>query len=457
MRLGISCPVMNSSASPTSASPSTAGDPRLERVLFVHAHPDDETITTGGTIAALVEAGAGVTVVTCTRGELGEVIPDDLAALRDDQAALAVHREGEIAAAMRDLGVDDHRFLGSAGARTAGLPERAYRDSGMVWRSDGVAGPTPDLHPAAFCAAEFGEVVSDLSAVVQSVRPTAIVGYDEDGGYHHPDHVRANRVAVRAARLVGVPYFAIVAGAEAAEGVEAEALADDDTVVTMDARHVAPRKLAALRDHRSQVEVVDLPGGRAGIRFPHGAVEPVTLRESFRFVPEPVVDEGASEMARMTTGGRVAALVLALAAGAVFGAIGTVMHQSTITVGGVPLWSGLVLALLMSLALLAGLRSLFGSRAVAGVAAVGLVGTLVVLWQASPGGSVLLPANTPAYVWLVGVVVAVTLVLGWPRLRGGGGGGVTPPGDATRASSVGAQPAGDRLDALPDAKGTPQT
>jgi len=446
---------MNSSASPTPAPPST--DPRLERVLFVHAHPDDETITTGGTIAALVEAGAAVTVVTCTRGELGEVIPDDLSTLRDDQTALAVHREAEIASAMDDLGVGDHRFLGSPGARTPGLPERAYRDSGMVWRSDAVAGPTPDLHPAAFCAAEFGEIVSDLSAVVQSVRPTAIVSYDEDGGYRHPDHVRANRVAVRAARLVGVPFFAIVAGAESAEGPEAEALAADDTVLTMDTRHVAPRKVAALRDHRSQIEVVDLPGGRAGIRYPHGVVEPVTVHESFRFVPDPTADEGASEMARLTTGGRVAALVLALVAGAVFGIIGTVMHQSTITVAGSPVWSGLVLALLMSLTLLAGLRSVFGSRAMAGAAAVGLVGALVVLWQASPGGSVLLPANTPAYGWLVGVVVVVTLVLGWPRLRGLPGRGATPPGDATRASSVGAQPAGDKLDALPDAKGTPQT
>ncbi|WP_285062735.1 PIG-L family deacetylase [Frigoribacterium sp. ME-P-080] len=448
---------MNSSASPTPASPSTAGDPRLERVLFVHAHPDDETITTGGTIAAMVEAGAAVTVVTCTRGELGEVIPDDLAALRADQAALAVHREGEIAAAMRDLGVDDHRFLGSAGARTPGLPERVYRDSGMVWRSDGVAGPTPDLHPAAFCAAEFGEVVSDLSAVVQSVRPTAIVSYDEDGGYHHPDHVRANRVAVRAARLVGVPFFAIVAGAESAVGAEAEALATDDTVLTTDTRHVAPRKLAALRDHRSQVEVVDLPGGQAGIRFPHGAVESVTVRESFRFVPEPTVDEGDSEMARMTTGGRVVALVLALAAGAVFGTIGTVMHQSTITVAGSPFWSGLVLALLMSLTLLAGLRSVFGSRAMAGAAAVGLIGALVVLWQASPGGSILVPDNTPALVWLGGVFLICLVVLGWPRLRGPAAGGATAPRDAARTSAVEAQPADDKLDALPDAKGTPQT
>jgi len=448
---------MNAPASPTPTSPTVAGDPRLERVLFVHAHPDDETIMTGGTIAALVEGGTAVTVVTCTRGELGEVIPDDLAALRVDQAALAVHREGEIAAAMRDLGVDDHRFLGAQGARTAGLPERAYRDSGMVWRSDGVAGPTPDLHPAAFCAAEFGEVVSDLSAVVQSVRPTAIVSYDEDGGYHHPDHVRANRVAVRAARLADVPYFAIVAGAEAALGAEAEALADDETVLSLDTRHVLPRKLAALRDHRSQVEVVDLPGGRAGLRFPHGAVEPVTTTESFRFVPEPTAPEGATEMEQMTPGGRVVALVLALAAGAVFGTIGTVMHQSTITVAGAPLWSGLVLALVMSLALLIGLRSVFGSRAAAGAASLGLVGAVVVLWQASPGGSILLPANTPAYVWLVGVVVVVTLVLGWPRLRGVAGGDATGVDGTTRTSSAGVQPARDKLDALPDAKGTPQT
>lgn len=124
--------------------------------------------------------------MTCTRGELGEVIPDDLERLRDDEAALAVHREGEIAAALRELGVRDHRFLGDVGARTPGLEPRVYRDSGMVWRSDGVAGPTDDLHPAAFCAAEFGEIVSDLSAVVDAVRPTVVVSYDDDGGYHHP-------------------------------------------------------------------------------------------------------------------------------------------------------------------------------------------------------------------------------------------------------------------------------
>ena len=116
------------------ARPGQPSGLRAERVLFVHAHPDDETIATGGTIAALVDAGAEVTIVTCTRGELGEVMPDDLARLRGDEAALAAHREGEIAEAMRDLGVRDHRFLGDPEARTHGLPARVYRDSGMVWR-----------------------------------------------------------------------------------------------------------------------------------------------------------------------------------------------------------------------------------------------------------------------------------------------------------------------------------
>jgi N-acetyl-1-D-myo-inositol-2-amino-2-deoxy-alpha-D-glucopyranoside deacetylase len=133
------------------------------------------------------------------------------------------------------------------------------------------------------------------------------------------------------------------------------------------------------------------------------------------------------------------------------------MHQSTITVAGSPVWSGLVLALLMSLTLLAGLRSVFGSRAMAGAAAVGLLGALVVLWQASPGGSVLVPDNTPALVWLGGVFLICLVVLGWPRLRGPAAGGATSTGDSARASSVEAQPADDKLDALPDAKGTPQT
>ena len=429
---------------------------RREHVLLVHAHPDDETIATGGTIAALLDSGASVTIVTCTRGELGEVIADDLAGLRGDEAALAVHREGEIADAMRELGVRDHRFLGDPEARTAGLPSRAYRDSGMVWRSAGVAGPTPDLHPSAFCAAEFGEIVSDLQAVVDSVRPTAIVSYDEDGGYHHPDHVRANRAAVRVARLAEVPYFAVVAGADAATGAEAEALAADPTVLTVDVRASTPRKVAALRRYRTQLEVVDLPGGRAGIRHPHGAVDPLPATESFRSVaePDPQVASASttSELSEMTLGGRLGTLVLALAAGVVFGAIGTVAHQGTVSVGSAELPTGIVVALVMAGALMAGFRLVFRSRVVAVVAALGLLLTAGLFSQPGAGGSVLVPANTAGFLWVFGPVLLAMLVLAWPSLPPRDATG-TPAGSVPPASSLGR----DRMDALPDAKGTPQT
>ena len=400
-----------------------------DRVLFVHAHPDDETITTGGTIATLLEAGASVAVVTCTRGELGEVLPDDLAHLRGRPDALAAHRETEIEAAMRHLGVRDHRFLGAPEARTAGLPSRRYRDSGMVWESEGVAGPTPDLHPDAFCAAAFGELVSDLAAVVESLRPTAIVSYDEDGGYHHPDHVRANRVALRVARLTGVPFFAVVAGASAATGPEAEALAADPDVVRVDTRPVAGRVLAALRDHRSQVEVVDLPEGRPGLRWPHGAVEPVATSETFRHVAEPVAASGGdgTDWAAETTGAKAAALVLAGIAGAVFAGIGTVGHRVTTTVAGQPLWTGLVLSLVAVVLLGVGFRLVFGSRRVVAAAAVGALAVVVLFSFPSAGGSVLVPADDRGLLWTFGSALALGLVLAWPRLHGAGATIDSPP------------------------------
>src|SRR4051812_49364911 len=125
-----------------------------ERVLFVHAHPDDETISTGGTIAKLVEDGAWVTVLTCTRGELGSVVPDDLAHLRTDPDALATQRETELAAAMSILGVSDHRYLGAPDARWPGRPARQYRDSGMVWGVSGATAP-PTVSPDSLVAADF--------------------------------------------------------------------------------------------------------------------------------------------------------------------------------------------------------------------------------------------------------------------------------------------------------------
>ncbi len=174
------------------------------RLLFVHAHPDDETINSGATMATYAAAGAHVTLVTCTRGEEGEIIPDVLAHLashRDD--ALGDHRVGELADAMSALGIHDHRFLDQCGA-DGGRSQR-YRDSGMVWGPDGVAVAMPDPKPGAFALTDLDEAAGRLADVVREVRPNVLVTYDPGGGYGHPDHVRAHRVAMRAVELATTP------------------------------------------------------------------------------------------------------------------------------------------------------------------------------------------------------------------------------------------------------------
>ncbi len=163
------------------------GDGSPLRLLLVHAHPDDETLTTGATMARCVAEGASVTLVTCTRGEKGEVI-GPLAHLQGDDDALAEHRTGELAAAMAALGVTDHRFLGEdAGTR--------FRDSGMVWGEHGRAVVPADLAPDAFASLPAEQVAAHLVRVLEEVRPHVLVTYDAEGGYGHPDHVQAHRVS----------------------------------------------------------------------------------------------------------------------------------------------------------------------------------------------------------------------------------------------------------------------
>src|SRR5512142_745933 len=153
---------------------------RSRRLLLVHAHPDDETIGTGATMARYAAEHALVALVTCA---LGEVVVPELAHLRADREdRLGQHRAGELAAACEALGVADHRFLGGPGR----------------WRDSGMMGTPANDDPRCLWRADLDEATRELVRIVREVRPQVVVTYDENGGYGHPDHIQAHQLAVRA-------------------------------------------------------------------------------------------------------------------------------------------------------------------------------------------------------------------------------------------------------------------
>jgi N-acetyl-1-D-myo-inositol-2-amino-2-deoxy-alpha-D-glucopyranoside deacetylase len=170
------------------------------RLLLVHAHPDDESIGQGATMARYVAEGRGVTLVTCTAGEMGEILVPELEHLAaDKEDGLGEHRRGEIAKAMEVLGVTDHRWLGGFGT---------FRDSGMQWHEDGYAIAADTIHDNAFWHADLTTAADHLVRVIREVQPQVLVTYDQFGGYGHPDHIQAHRVAMYAAQLAAVPSYA---------------------------------------------------------------------------------------------------------------------------------------------------------------------------------------------------------------------------------------------------------
>lgn len=236
------------------------------RLLLVHAHPDDETINNGATMAQYVSRGAHVTLITCTRGEEGEVLVPELAHLasnQDDQ--LGQHREIELANAMKVLGVSDFRFLGA--------PEKVFRDSGMV-------DTEPNRRADNFWNANLDEAAEYLVSVILEIEPQVLVTYDEIGGYGHPDHIQAHRVAMRAAEIARergwaiqkiywntIPKSVIEQGIEALKGTgnqffgvekaEDFPFAQPDELVTtvINAEDFVTKKMDAMRAHPTQIAV----------------------------------------------------------------------------------------------------------------------------------------------------------------------------------------------------------
>jgi N-acetyl-1-D-myo-inositol-2-amino-2-deoxy-alpha-D-glucopyranoside deacetylase len=202
------------------------------RLLLVHAHPDDEAIYTGATMARYAAEGAQVTLVTCTLGELGEIIPPALAHLAADREdRLGPYRVGELAAACAALGVTDHRFLGGAGR----------------WRDSGMMGTPGNEDPRCFWRADVDVAARALLDVMAEVRPQVLLSYDADGAYGHPDHIQAHRVTRRAFERAGPGgpgrlYATAAAGSPAA-------------TTDIDAQAYLGRKQAAMRAHETQITV----------------------------------------------------------------------------------------------------------------------------------------------------------------------------------------------------------
>jgi N-acetyl-1-D-myo-inositol-2-amino-2-deoxy-alpha-D-glucopyranoside deacetylase len=245
-------------------------------LLLVHAHPDDESIGSGSTMARYAADGAQVTLVTCTLGEQGEVLVPELLQLEAAQGdQLGGYRIGELAAAMRALGVTDHRFLGGAGR---------FRDSGMM-------GTPANEHPRAFWRAAsepevFDAAVAAAVAVIREVCPQVVVTYDENGDYGHPDHIMAHRVAMAAVdaaadatygegdawqvakvywtatpkSVLRLGFEALAGSAEVQFGVADVddlpfGVEDDQVTTVVDGTGFGEAKLAALAAHRTQIAV----------------------------------------------------------------------------------------------------------------------------------------------------------------------------------------------------------
>ena len=227
------------------------------RILLVHAHPDDETINNGATMALYASLGAKVTLVTCTRGEEGEVLVSGLSHLASShQDLLGAHREIELANAMKALGITDYRFLGH------------YRDSGMM-------GTDQNNRPDVFWQADLDSAARELIKIIEEIKPHVLITYDEIGGYGHPDHIQAHRVAMRASELatwqiqkiywntmpksviaesiakmkeIGSDFF----GAETADDLP---FAKDDSLVTtlIDGNEFVQAKMDAMKAHETQI------------------------------------------------------------------------------------------------------------------------------------------------------------------------------------------------------------
>lgn len=359
------------------------------RLLIVHAHPDDESLFTGHVIAHALRGGSEVRVVTLTRGEMGTTEVKDLEYLNEDSQAMAIFREQELSQSLEAFPGVEHRYLG----------QRAYRDSGMRINAWGKVGKPRKLDEMSLSAAGTSVVGEDIASEIKDFKPDVVLTYDSKGGYGHPDHKAAHAAvawAIRhlAKKRIRPQLWEIV---EPGKSFDVE-FGDEET---------AEVKRAALLAHSSQIEI-------SGDEIVYNGKTRMLLTDKERLrktSPSPLLQLKP-----------VLTYLWAVPTGILVGIAGTLLHRS-VDGSGFPI--GLVVALSMVGSLALALRMLRNSRGALYLMSFSLIATVFLMAQRQPGGELFITTelggnffDSVGNLWAYGSIVLVGLIMVFPQLRG---------------------------------------
>lgn len=288
-------------------------------LLFVHAHPDDETTATGATMAAYAREGAKVHLLTLTRGEMGEVIPQHLRHLAvgnpgctDNGQALGEYRTGELEAATAQLGVASRFFLGQKPA-FAPAAKSLYRDSGMVWGADGKPAPNPAASSDSLTAQPVEPQAQAIANAIKAVKPDVLITYDADGGYGHPDHKRTYEAVMAALGMLNNRQKPLLTW-----GVEGEFDREDQrTQAAIYGSGAAKRQ--AMQAHATQITVTS----EKTFEYSNGVEQNISAIETYRLLDGEIIREMGS---KPEPAGILSTTFTALLIGVMAGLAGSIYH-----------------------------------------------------------------------------------------------------------------------------------
>jgi len=373
---------MRASAARSKLEAMSVFDPR--RLLLIFAHPGDEAVFAGHTIAQALQRGVRVQVLTLTRGERARTRVPQFEHLNGDLRAMGLKRESELAASLDALGGPQHRFAGT----------RAYLDSGVRLNAWGQPGRPRRLDELSLAAASTAVVADDILSVMQEFRPDAVITHHSQGRSVHPDYrasYLATAMALRKYRVENLPPDFFVTTEPGRRG---------DVEIPGEASAI-PKRIA-LQSHASVIQSTDTGYRRAGLSgsyvhsetFARASVNPLV-----RLLP-------------------LLTYFWALPLGALVAIAGTLIHQvRSADTSALPI--GLVIALTMIGSLALALRLLRNSRGALYITSLAFTVTMLVLAQRQGAGTILIPANTLGSIWAYGSLALLFVILLFPNLSRG--------------------------------------